>query len=123
MKNSIQPPTSVLTQLRQKMVGCPELLRDDLRHLVEPLEARIAPALTLSGLAADAVSEFPLPPFDVLDETLGTIPGITTGSQPPDTVMDVGLNHVIQIVNSTNYQVWDKQIGRASCRERVCMLV
>ncbi len=35
--------------------------------------------------------------------------GITTGSNPPDTVMDVGPNHVVQMVNSTFFRVWNKQ--------------
>lgn len=43
-----------------------------------------------------------------LSEPFGVIPGITSGSNPPDTVMDVGPNHVIQMVNATQYQVWDK---------------
>jgi uncharacterized repeat protein (TIGR01451 family) len=37
------------------------------------------------------------------------IQGINTNAGPPDTVMDVGPNHVVQMVNSTLFQVWDKQ--------------
>lgn len=51
------------------------------------LESRIAPALS---------------------EMLGAVPGITSSSSPPDTVMDVGPNHIVQMVNATRYQVWDK---------------
>lgn len=36
------------------------------------------------------------------------IAGITTGCCPSDTVMDVGRDHVVQMVNSTLFQVWDK---------------
>ncbi len=43
-----------------------------------------------------------------LADPLGVIPGMTSGANPPDTVMDVGPNHVIQMVNSTRYQIWDK---------------
>jgi hypothetical protein len=31
-----------------------------------------------------------------------------TGGNPPDTVMDVGSNHIIQMINSTPVQIWDK---------------
>jgi hypothetical protein len=34
--------------------------------------------------------------------------GITSGSNPPDTVGDVGFNHYIQMVNATQYQIFDK---------------
>ncbi len=43
-----------------------------------------------------------------LGDPLGVIDGINGGSNPPDTVMDVGPNHVIQMVNATSYQVFDK---------------
>lgn len=36
------------------------------------------------------------------------VPGMTSGP-PPDTVIDVGPNHVVQMVNSTTFQVWNKQ--------------
>ena len=35
-------------------------------------------------------------------------PGITSFANPPDTVMDVGPNHIVQMVNVTQFQVWDK---------------
>ena len=41
-------------------------------------------------------------------------PGITSGSAPPDTVMDVGPNHVVQMVNATFFRVWNKQGGDLS---------
>ncbi|MCA9830893.1 MAG: hypothetical protein R3B97_07150 [Dehalococcoidia bacterium] len=34
--------------------------------------------------------------------------GITSLAYPPDTVGDVGTNHYIQMVNATEYQIWDK---------------
>ena len=37
-----------------------------------------------------------------------SFPGITSSSNPPDTVMDVGPNHIVQMVNATQFQVWDK---------------
>lgn len=37
------------------------------------------------------------------------IPGIHTGSMPPDTVGDVGPDHYVQMVNATQVQMWDKQ--------------
>jgi uncharacterized repeat protein (TIGR01451 family) len=38
-------------------------------------------------------------------------PGMTSGASPPDTNMDVGPNHVVQMVNGavTSFEVWDKQ--------------
>lgn len=35
--------------------------------------------------------------------------GINTGAGPPDTVHDVGPDHVVQMVNATFFQVFDKQ--------------
>ena len=37
------------------------------------------------------------------------IPGITSAANPPDTVGDVGRNHFVQMVNATQFQIWDKQ--------------
>lgn len=61
--------------------------RANTRLRVEALEDRVVPALA---------------------EPLGVIAGINGGGGPPDTVMDVGPNHVIQMVNSTQFQIWDK---------------
>jgi hypothetical protein len=35
-------------------------------------------------------------------------PGITSFANPPDTVIDVGPNHIVQMVNATQFRVWDK---------------
>jgi hypothetical protein len=43
-----------------------------------------------------------------LSDPILNFAGLRTGSQPPDTVMDVGPNHVVQMVNATFFQVWDK---------------
>jgi len=37
------------------------------------------------------------------------IPGLTSAANPPDTVGDVGPNHFVQVVNATQFRVWDKQ--------------
>jgi uncharacterized repeat protein (TIGR01451 family) len=47
--------------------------------------------------------------IDMLSDPDVNIPGINTGSRPPDTVGDVGPNHYVQMVNATQFQVWDKQ--------------
>jgi hypothetical protein len=39
--------------------------------------------------------------------------GITSRTNPPDTVGDVGLNHYVQMVNATLYQVFDKRTGQS----------
>ena len=37
------------------------------------------------------------------------IPGITSAANPPDTVGDVGRDHFVQMVNLTQFRVWDKK--------------
>ena len=44
----------------------------------------------------------------VLAATIENFPGITAAANPPDTVGDVGPKHYVQMVNATQYQVWDK---------------
>ena len=36
------------------------------------------------------------------------VSGLTSASNPPDTVGDVGRNHFVQMVNATQFQIWDK---------------
>jgi hypothetical protein len=43
-----------------------------------------------------------------ISDPLVNIPGINSIAGPPDTVMDVGSNHVIQMENTTAFQIWDK---------------
>ncbi|MEO8498375.1 MAG: hypothetical protein ABI614_25210, partial [Planctomycetota bacterium] len=43
-----------------------------------------------------------------ISDPLNNFPGINAGFTPPDTVMDVGPNHIIQMTNSTPFQIWDK---------------
>jgi len=40
------------------------------------------------------------------------VPGIITAANPPDTVGDVGLHHFVQMVNATQFRIWNKQ-GKA----------
>ena len=40
---------------------------------------------------------------------LVNVAGLTSNANPPDTVGDVGLNHYVQMVNATFFQVWNKQ--------------
>jgi len=44
-----------------------------------------------------------------LTPPLVNVPGITSGSNPPDTVGDIGANHFVQMVNVTRFQIWDKE--------------
>jgi len=44
-----------------------------------------------------------------ISDPVVNIPGINSGSNPPDTVGDVGPEHYVQMVNATQFQVWDKQ--------------
>src|SRR5262249_48627446 len=44
-----------------------------------------------------------------LSEPEVNIPGLTSGANPPDTGGDVGPNHFVQMVNATQFQLWDKQ--------------
>jgi hypothetical protein len=39
------------------------------------------------------------------------VPGITARSNPPDTIGDIGRDHYVQMVNSTEFQVFDKNTG------------
>lgn len=48
-------------------------------------------------------------PIDQLSDPDQNFPGINTGSGPPDTVHDVGPNHVIQQTNGDLWQIFDKQ--------------
>jgi hypothetical protein len=45
---------------------------------------------------------------DLISKPLLVFQGIT-GASPPDTVLDVGRNHIVQMVNRTQFQIWDKQ--------------
>ena len=45
---------------------------------------------------------------NLLAATIENFPGLTSGSNPPDTVGDVGPKHYVQMVNSTQYQIWNK---------------
>ena len=49
------------------------------------------------------------PGIDNLSDPLVNIGGLGSGSNPPDTVGDVGRNHYVQMVNATTFQVWDRQ--------------
>lgn len=54
----------------------------------------------------------PQGPVSDAPDSLGTpvvnFAGMSSGSQPPDTVGDIGRSHYVQMVNSTSFQVWDK---------------
>ena len=45
---------------------------------------------------------------NLLAVTIENFSGLTSGSNPPDTVGDVGPKHYVQMVNSTQYQIWNK---------------
>ncbi len=44
----------------------------------------------------------------LLAATILNFPGMNSPFNPPDTVGDVGPRHYVQMVNSTQYQIWDK---------------
>lgn len=46
--------------------------------------------------------------IEALSDPLINIRGINSRANPPDTVGDVGRNHYVQMVNATDFQVWDK---------------
>jgi hypothetical protein len=46
--------------------------------------------------------------FGALGDPIVNFAGIRSASNPPDTVMDVGPHHIVQMVNATFFQVWDK---------------
>lgn len=45
---------------------------------------------------------------NLLAATIENFSGMSSASNPPDTVGDVGPKHYVQMVNSTQYQIWDK---------------
>jgi hypothetical protein len=49
-----------------------------------------------------------LQPIDLLGTPLLNFAGMSSGAQPPDTVIDVGPRHIVEMVNATTFQVWDK---------------
>ena len=67
--------------------------------IVDPVfqQPRQKPAIKGGGLFTDSVSA-----------PIVNVPGITSGSNPPDVTGDVGPNHFIQMVNATRYQIFDK---------------
>jgi uncharacterized repeat protein (TIGR01451 family) len=48
-------------------------------------------------------------PPDALSAPDVNVPGVTANANPPDTVFDVGPNHIVQMTNNTGYIVFDKQ--------------
>jgi Ca2+-binding RTX toxin-like protein len=44
----------------------------------------------------------------LLAATIENFPGLNSTLNPPDTVGDVGPKHYVQMVNSTQYQIWNK---------------
>ncbi len=44
----------------------------------------------------------------VLAATIENFPGLNSPFNPPDPVGDVGPRHYVQMVNATDYQIWDK---------------
>jgi uncharacterized repeat protein (TIGR01451 family) len=81
----------------------------------EPLPAQAAPARrpvadprtqlrsSTSSLSGDA----PLPPGQI-NAPKYNVAGITSNSGPPDTIGDVGRNHYIQMVNATQFRIFNK---------------
>ena len=47
--------------------------------------------------------------INLISAPLRNFAGINTLAEPPDPVGDVGPHHYVQMVNSTQFQVWDKQ--------------
>ena len=45
---------------------------------------------------------------NLLAATIENFSGMSSALNPPDTVGDVGPKHYVQMVNSTQYQIWDK---------------
>jgi hypothetical protein len=44
-----------------------------------------------------------------LSKPIVNIPGLTADANPPDTVGDVGTKHYVQMVNATEFKIWNKR--------------
>jgi hypothetical protein len=60
-------------------------------------------------LARRAAQLGEIAPPDALSAPLINVPGVTANANPPDTVLDAGPNHIVQMTNNTGYIVYDKQ--------------
>ena len=60
-----------------------------------------------SSSPSSSLQEAPLPPGQI-GATKVNVAGITSNSGPPDTVGDVGRNHFIQMVNATQFRIFNK---------------
>jgi uncharacterized repeat protein (TIGR01451 family) len=65
------------------------------------------PVIQGGGGAATLLGEIAAP--DALSAPLVNVPGVNANANPPDTILDVGPNHVVQMTNNTGYIVYDKQ--------------
>ena len=63
--------------------------------------------LRSSSSPASGLQEAPLPPGQIGAPKVN-VAGITSNSGPPDTVGDVGRNHYIQMVNATQFRIFNK---------------
>lgn len=66
----------------------------------------VDPVIQING--AD-LGEVGTPATGLIGAPILNFPAIDSGSNPPDTVMDVGPNHVVQMTNGTFYQIFNKQ--------------
>lgn len=61
------------------------------------------------GLDGDVPATNEGVPGDAPSDPVLSFPGLRSNANPPDTVMDVGRDHIVQMVNVTFFQVWDKE--------------
>lgn len=65
--------------------------------------------VTQAGEEARDRGLFEVAPPDALSAPVVNVAGVIANANPPDTVFDVGPNHIVQMTNNTGYIVFDKQ--------------
>lgn len=58
---------------------------------------------------APEVPEPAIEAIGLISDPIVNVAGLTSAVNPPDTVGDVGRDHFVQMVNATQFQIWDKQ--------------
>ena len=75
-----------------------------------PSQPPVRSAPVIDGITQTGVGPLlDVAPPDALSAPDVNNPGVTANANPPDTVFDVGRNHIVQMTNNTGYIVFDKQ--------------
>ncbi len=76
----------------------------------EPLPAVAPPApVLLPDPGAQVAEPLTLEAIGLMSGPIVNFAGLASGSQPPDVTGAVGRNHFVEMLNSTQFQVWNKQ--------------